>query len=63
MKNRIGSSGFLGLGVLIGFLIFFLSYWFIGSMSLSIVIALIAGGAVIVVKPFGYKPIKKEGKR
>jgi len=63
MKNRIGSSGLLAFGILIGFLIFFLSYWWMGAMSLSIVIALIAGGAVIVVKPFGYKPIKKEGKR
>jgi hypothetical protein len=63
MKNRIGSSGLLAFGILIGFLIFFLSYWFIGAMSLSIVIALIAGGTVMVVKPFGYKPIKEEGGR
>jgi hypothetical protein len=63
MKNRIGSSGFLALGILIGFLIFFLSYWYIGSMNLSFVIALIAGGGVIVAKSFGYKPTKKEGKR
>jgi len=63
VKNRIGSSGLLALGILIGFLFFFFSYWWIGSIGLSIVIALIAGGGVIVVKSFGYKPIKKEGGR
>ena len=63
MKNKISPSGFLALGILIGFLIFFLSYWYIGSMSLSIVIALIVSGGVVVAKSFGYKPTKKEGKR
>jgi len=57
------SSWSLVLGILIGFLLSFLSYWWIGTMSLSTVVALIVSGGIIIAKPFQRKYMKEEGKR
>jgi len=60
-KSRISSLWFFALGILIGFLFFLFSSFWIGTMSLSIVIVLIAGGGIIAAKLVKGRAIKKEG--
>ena len=63
MKNRIGTSKFLAFGIVIGFVLFSLSQWWIGAMSLSIVFALIVSGVVIIAITFGRRSPRREGER
>lgn len=51
----------LGLGILIGFSLFFLSYWWVGSITVGLTIGLIGGVGVMVARGFQGKVLKKEG--
>jgi hypothetical protein len=61
MRERIGVSRFLAWGIAIGIPLFLLNYWWIGTISLSLIIALLVGGSIIVAKLFQHGLAKKEG--
>lgn len=63
MKERISHSGVLALGILIGFVFFFVSYWWFSTITLGIAIGLFIEGGFIVTILFERKLIKKEGER
>jgi uncharacterized membrane protein len=51
----------LALGILIGFLLFFLSYWWAGSITMSLAIGLIGAVGVTVAREYQRKLLKREG--
>lgn len=61
MEKKGGPLRFLRLGILIGAGIFFLSYWWIGTITLSVAIGIIGGGGIMLAKQFS-NHFKRGGK-
>lgn len=49
-STTIHSSMFIAIGILIGAGLFFLSYWWIGTITFSAAIGLIIGGGIVLLK-------------
>jgi hypothetical protein len=63
MENKSIPLGFLGLGILIGVGLYFLSYWWTGSITLSAIIGISVGGGIMLAKQFKKQFKEKEEQR
>jgi len=60
MKKRIGLFEFFAFGIMIGIFICFISYCWIGTMSLSIGIGIIISGGGVILIMVTQKFLRKE---